>query len=308
MHGLVIRTGTGMFTQNWPTYVFVREMASDGRHLQEFLATNASLSYAQADSPILPYPIISSTSRNLTPAREWISKVSIDRRFAYITPGVEYTWTVSTHLLGSQRQSAPVGWTDILESNRASRKQQIHLRTGFAVKGQTFTGHYEWIRARDNTDGPFSYPGRQNDLSGEWAPASNVAPHNVTLVAHFKIKSISLTLLEAAHTAVPLNVTSGLDPERNGLYTDRAGRLRNSGTGPAYSALSVYVHRRFALPSLSSRSNRKLYLDAGLQGENVLDHKNYVTLNGITSSPLFGQPLAALAGRSLRISVGIVPH
>lgn len=38
-----------------------------------------------------------------------------------------------------------------------------------------FTAHYEFTRARNNTDGPFSFAARQNDIAFEWAPASGVS-------------------------------------------------------------------------------------------------------------------------------------
>lgn len=297
-----------MFVQNWPAYIFVQQIADDGHHLQQLLAENVSLSDVQSGALLPQSSIVSQTAPSLTPVREWISKASIERPFARLTPGVEYTWTVDTHLLGSQRLSAPVGWTDILESNRAARKHQIHVRAEYKIKGQSFTAHYEWIHARDNTDGPFSFPAVQSDIRDEWAPASNVSPHNVTIVAHFKIKNTSLTLLQAVRSSVPLNIISGLDPEGNGLYTDRGGRPRNSGMGPAYHSLTLYGHHRFALPRLFSESTRKLCLDAGLQAENLLDNNNYITLDNVAGSPLFGRPLSALAGRSFRMSLGLVPH
>ncbi|SPF42441.1 exported hypothetical protein [Candidatus Sulfotelmatobacter kueseliae] len=308
VHSFVLRAGSGLFVQNWPPYVFVQQIANDGHHLEQLLATNVSL-YEVESAALLPQsPIVSQTAADLAPAREWVSKASIERKFAHIRPGLEYTWTVGTHLLGSQRLTAPVGWTDLLASNRASRKDQVHVRVGYEIRGQSFTAHYEWIHARDNTDGPFSYPAQQNDLRDEWGPSSNVSPHNVTLIAHFKIKTTSLTLLQSMRSAVPLNITSGLDPAENGLYTDRGGRPRNSGTGPAFHSLALYGQHLFAIPKLSARSTRQLYLDTGLHVENLLNNRNYITLDGVAGSPLFGQPLSALPGRCLRVSLGIVPR
>ena len=70
----------------------------------------------------------------------------------------------------------------------------------------------------------------------------------------------------------------------------------------------LYAHHKFALPKLFSESTGKLCLDAGVHAENILNDRNYVTLDGVAGSPLFGRPLSALAGRSLRVSLGILPR
>lgn len=304
--GFLFRTGTGMFVQNWPNWVFLNVVENDGHHLQQYLATNVSLSEVQAGAPTLSLPtIVSHTEPNLTPPREWISKASVEHPSKHFTPGVEYTWIVGTHLLGSQRLSVPAGWTDILESNRTSRQHQLHFRGQYAIKGQNFSAHYEWMHARDNSDGPFSFPAQQNNLRNEWAPASNVALHNVTLIGQFRMKAASFTLMEVLRSAVPLNITSGLDPEGNGLYTDRAGRTRNSGDGPVFRSLTLYAHHRFSFSRFSSGSTRRVSFDCGLQVENLLDNKNYLTMGTIIGSPLFGRPLAALTGRAVRFSLNL---
>jgi hypothetical protein len=306
LRGFRFRTGTGMFVQNWPNWVFLNVVENDGHHLQQYLATDVSLSAVQAGAPALNLPtIVSQTEPNLTPPREWISKASVEHPYKHFTPGVEYTWIVGTHLLGSQRLSVPAGWTDILESNRTSRQHQLHFRGQYEIKGQNFSAHYEWMHARDDSDGPFSFPARQNNLRNEWGPASNVAPHNVTLIGQFRRKATTVTLMEVLRSAVPLSITSGLDPEGNGLYTDRAGRTRNSGDGPAFRSLTLYAHRRFSLSRFSSGSTRRVSFDGGLQVENLLDNKNYLTMGTIIGSPLFGQPLAALPGRALRFSLNL---
>jgi hypothetical protein len=307
LQGFVLRAGSGMFVQNWTNDIFLRVLENDGNHLQRFLITNASLSDLEAGTATLESEIASRIAPDLTPARNWVSKVALEHPFQRFLPGVEYTWTDGTHLLGSQRLSAPTGWTDVLASNRDLRKHQLHFRAQYKIRGQNLTAHYEWIHARDDTDGPFSFPARQDDIAGEWGPSSGIAPHNLTLVANLKFgKALSLTLVDGWHSPLPLNITSGLDPEDNGLYTDRAGRPRNSGRGPYCNSMQLFAHRRIAVPKLFSAPNQKLYVDLGVQGLNLLGNKDYVSMGTVIGSPLYGQPLAAVPGRSLRFSFSFV--
>jgi hypothetical protein len=208
-------------------------------------------------------------------------------------------------LLGSERLSSSTGWIDWLQSNRAQQKHQIHFRALYKIKSQSFTAHYEWIHSYDNTDGPFSFPARQNDLSGEWGPSSSIAERNVTLVANSRLgKFLSLTLLDTWHSSQPFNITSGLDPEGNGLFTDRAGLPRNSGRGPNYNIMELFVRRRFAVPEAFLGSIQRTFLDVNVQILNLLGNKDYSNLGTVIGSPLFQQPLAAAPGRSVRFSLG----
>ena len=303
--GFTVRAGSGMFVRNWTNDIFLRVMENDGNHLQQYLITNTSLADIEAGRKILQSQIVSRLTPNLPPTRNWISKISVEHPFKSFLPGVEYTWTDGTHLLGSQRLSSPTGWTDWLESNRAQQKHQIHIRALYKTRDQSFTAQYEWMHSRDNTDGPFSFPARQEDLRGEWGPSSGIAVHNLTLIANSKIgKALSLTVVDSWHSPQPLNITSGLDPEGNGLYTDRAGLARNSGLGPYYNSMELFAHRRFALPELVFGERQKTYLDVNIQVPNLLGNKDYSSLGTVTGSPLFGQPLAAAPGRSFRFSFG----
>jgi len=304
VHGFILKAGTGMFVHDWSNSIFLKLIENDGHHLQQFLVTNASLVDAEEGTATLESKIVPRIAPDLTPARDWVAKFSVEHPFGKFAPGVEYTWTAGTYLLGSHRLGAPIGWTDLLESNRALRKQQLHFRAQYGIGDQTLTAHYEWVVARDNTDGPFSFPARQNDVRGEWA-RSGVPGHNVTFVGNLQLgKAASLVLVESWHGVTPVNITSGVDAEGNGLYTDRAGRPRNSGHAPSCNSLDLFAHRKIPVPTLFSERKRKVYLDLGIRASDLLGNKQYVSMGTVIGSPVFGRPLAGSPGRSVRFSLG----
>lgn len=306
LHGFILRAGSGMFVKTWTNDIFLRVLENDGTHLQRYLITNAALADFEAGTATVQSQIVARIAPNFTPARNWLSKVSLEHPFKSFVPGVEYTWTDGTHLLGSQRLISPTGWTDWLESNRVQQNHQIHVRALYKIRGQSFTANYEWIHSRDDSDGPFSFPAQQNNIRGEWGPSSGVAAHNLAFVANSRLgKALALTLVDSWHGPEPLNITSGLDPEGNGLYTDRGGLPRNSGRGPSYNSMDAFVHRRFAVPYLFSESSQKTYLDCNVQAINLLGNRDYTNLGTVTGSPLYGQPLAAAPGRAFRFSFGV---
>jgi hypothetical protein len=235
-----------------------------------------------------------------------MEKLSIERRVGAFAPGVDYTWTQARHLLGSSRTADAGDWVDVVESNRAADRQRLHAQLRYTWKRQTLAGHYEWVHARDNTDGPFSFPEQSADLGAEWARSAGLAPHTVSAVASFSLpRAISLSVTEMWNSGAPYNVTTGLDAAGDGLRVDRGGRARNSGDGPGFNALSVYGFHRLPLPGPFSRGRLRLHLNLGVQADNVLGNTNYLSVGSIVGASSFGRPLAAMPGRSVRLFLNI---
>jgi len=302
LRGFILRTGGGLFVRNLPRNVFVKTMENDGSHLQQFMLSDVSLTENLVPLTGSGQLVRSRLASNLTRPREFMVKSSIERPFRKFTPGVEYTWTHDLHLLGSQRMADGSGWLDVLESNRLSETHRLHTRLGYRWRGQSLMAHYEWIRSRDDSSGPFSFPAQQDNLRAEWARSAGVSPHDVSLAGNMKLpRAISFNLIETWRSSAPYNITTGLDPQGDGLYTDRGGLPRNSGNGPGYSSFALYGHKRIALPALLTGYRKRIYVDLGVQGNNLLNNKNYLSVGSIIGSPTFRQPLAASTGRSVRI-------
>ena len=124
------------------------------------------------------------------------------------------------------------------------------------------------------------------------------------MVGSFKLPGdISLTVIETYHSSTPYNITAGTDPVGIGLFNFRDGRLRNSGKGPGHHSMSLHCSRKIGLPVPGGRSRQKTYVNLGVHVENLLNDRNYVALGSVAGSPLFGVPLVALPGRSLRVAV-----
>ena len=234
--------------------------------------------------------------------RDLVGQVSVERRVGRFFPGVEYTWRSGRGLLGARRGESQGSWLDVIESNRRRREHRLHLRLGHVWNGQTVLFHYEWVRGSDDTDGPFSFPAGQTALAEEWAPTADVSPHNVTLVANLRLPAaIAFSVIATARSTSPYNITSGVDIETNGLYTDRTARPRNSGHRPTYRSLDLFGSKRIHFPDIFRGSGRALAVDVGVQAHNLLNAKNYLTLGSVIGSPTFGQPLSALPGRAVRV-------
>jgi hypothetical protein len=122
------------------------------------------------------------------------------------------------------------------------------------------------------------------------------------VVGNFSFPAEStVTVVARWRSSAPYDVTSGADVSGNGLYNDRAGRPRNSGDGPAYQSISVYGHRRMALPKILSFRGKRSHVNVSIRADNVLDRPNFASYGSVVGSPLFGRPLAAAPGRSFSV-------
>ncbi len=293
--GATLRWGGGVFVHDWTTGVLLQAVKNDLAHLDRFLARGE----------LAPVAIDSRIASDLTRPRDLVLRGSVERRLGDWTPGFEYTWTRTTHALGSRRLAGADAWVDALESNRAARRQKVHVSVQGEAKGQRIAVHYQWTRSRDDGDGPFSFPEDQGDLAAEWARTAGIAGHELGVVAGLRLPGqVSLTVIDSWHGSTPFDVTTGADPAGLGLFNSRGGRPRNSGDGPGFHSTSLFGSRRVPLP-WTGRSGRKTCANVSLHVENLLNERNVVVVGSVAGSPLFGAPLVALPGRSVRLSVSL---
>jgi hypothetical protein len=303
--GVNIRGGAGLFVRSLPSAIFVAAIANDGRHLEQFIATDVSFVNVAAARLDGQGSIRSRLSPALARPRQWMERISVERRLGNLTSAVEYTWTDDA-LLGSRRLAEGAGWTDVVESNRAARGRRLHLQAAYTLKRQQLVANYEWTRARDNSDGPFSFLEHADNAAAEFVRSAGVSPRNFTAAGTFRLPAaVSLTISDTWRSSAPFDITTGSDVLRNGLTVDRGGRARNSGAGPGFHSVAAYGYRRIPLPTIPGSSARRHYLDLGVQADNILDRRNYITLGSVTGSSTFGRPLAAFPGRSVRVFLNI---
>ena len=302
--GFTVRTGAGLFARSLPAAIFIRAIENDGLHLQQFMAIGVPLVDAGDGALDRRARIRSRLASDLARPRQRMARVSIERRFGGVASGVDYTWTRDT-LLGVERLPDGAGWVDVFQANRSAEGHRLYAHAGYAWRGQQLVVNYEWVDASDDTDGPFSFPERAGGLAAEWARSAG-APHNVTAAGTFRLPAaISVNVTQTWRSSAPFNVTTGLDTAGDGLTLDRGGRPRNSGDGPGYNSLAAYGYRRILLPNVFGKSARRLYLNLGVQVDNILDRKNYISVGAIAGSPTFGAPLAAYPGRSIRLFLNV---
>lgn len=297
----ILRLGAGRFLRDLPASLIGRVIEGDAAHISRLLIVHAGFQQFTQPGPA-DFVIHSGFAEGLVRPQQILLKGTTERTVGDLMLSAGYTRRRDVHLLGSRRIGNGFGAVDVVESNRSATRDSVDAHIGYRKRQHSLTGVYEWNRSYDNSDGPFTFPERQDDLRREWARTSGLSPHRIAAVGNLGLPaSVSLTVLEAWRGPAPFNITSGLDPRGVGLYTDRGGRPRNSGRTPPFQSLSCYAARRFRLPTHGrGRGTAVPSMVLGIQGDNLLGNKNYTAIGSVTSSPNMGRPLAGSTGRAIR--------
>jgi len=296
----ILSAGAGVFVRNWPADLFDAAAMRDALHLRELVREGVSL-IDSADPLMNGVPsdlIVSAIHPEFRRQRDAVARVSVARAIGSLDSQLEYTFTDGRYLPGARRRPTDFGWRDMLESGERLKEHQVHVRTSYRMRRQTFTVHYEWTRSFDSGVGPRVVELGDYDT---WARSADVVPWRAGAVAALRLPgALSLSVVASAAGPAPYDITSTSNASRSYLFTERDGRRRNSGASEATRDVSVFAQRRLALPAPITRLVGVRQVNLGASISNLFDWKHYLAYGSVLGTPLFGQPLEALAGRSVR--------
>ncbi len=168
----------------------------------------------------------------------------------------------------------------------------------------------------------FSSPINPFDVSEDWGRSDDDQRHRLVVSGSIGSSSSSgsgvwdrvahglqLSGMVQYYSALPFNITSGLTtiqgttarPVVNGAFISR-----NSGVGPDFFSINVRLSKTFA-------AGRRIQVQGLLEGFNLSNHVNVVTLNGnfgagaypTNPSPTFGQTTGVGDPRTLQLGLRI---
>ena len=175
-----------------------------------------------------------------------------------------------------------------------------------------FTGQAQYILSKiyNNTSGITYFPGNSNFPNLDWARSDNDRRNKFDLLGTFQPSDLfSLGVALQAYSGKPVNITTGLDSNGDGVFNDRPNgglAARNSLHGPGMLNLDVNVARDF---HFQKEKKNGPVLTASLNIFNVLNHPNYVSYIGVIGAdggpvnPNFGLPTSAYPGRRFQVNL-----
>jgi Carboxypeptidase regulatory-like domain len=162
----------------------------------------------------------------------------------------------------------------------------------------------------NNTSGITYFPGNSIFPSLDWARSDNDRRHKFDLLGNFEPSDLfSLGVALQAYSGKPVNVTTGLDSNGDGVFNDRPNSglaPRNSLHGPGLLNLDMNIQHDF---KFQKEKKDGPVLTASLNVFNILNHPNYLTYNGVIGpdggpiNPDFRTPTQAFPGRRFQVNL-----
>jgi hypothetical protein len=158
---------------------------------------------------------------------------------------------------------------------------------------------YTLSRAERDTEDWDFVPQDQRDWAAEWGPSASDTRHRLAGSANVDLGlGVRLTSILTARSALPYNVTTGDDNNRDTYQTDRpAGVSRNSARGGDFWQVDARLSKVFG------SNSRRIELIAEVF--NLFNHSNWIAFDGVGRSATFGRPTDAAAPREVQLGIRV---
>jgi hypothetical protein len=309
----ILRGGAGLFYDKIGPFPIVTVLDFRPGGLQRMVVTNPS--YPNPFEPGSASTVAPPSTAQFAPGIQlpWTLQFSggVEQQVSKTTLSVMYYGSAAT-LLRSRDINAPTpplyaarpnpAFGEIRQIDSSGRQHGDSLQVTMRGRtGRSFSGQIQYTLSRTMNDssGLNWFPANDYDLSGEWARADFDRRHRLLLLGTVTPgQQLNLGIALTLQSGLPYTETLGTDPFNNGRGNARsAGVARNSLEGAGDAELDLRLSRSFALAGGAGRA-----VTVGLDAFNVLNRVNYAKYVGTVSSPLFGQPVSALAPRELQLS------
>jgi hypothetical protein len=334
-----VRAGAGLFFAPLPHRLFTDAVRLDGQHGRRLVVDRPGF-FPAVPGALPGVENLLTTVRTVSPdlgvPLTMVATASYDRRLAgNIFGSIGYTWRRGTQLLRTRNLGvSPVpGVANALimqfeSTGRSSARELNATISGSIGSAVTVYGSYGFTRAMQDTDDLYSVPADSSNLAVEWGMAP-VPEHRVSLGGSINLPDdYAIYPFFNWTSALPFNITSGNDTNRDSVFTDRpslgeAGQPgvmetpygvfnpnpgpgdtvipRNFGLGPTYFTLDVTAAKMFAAYNGSTPSSFRATVLVSVT--NLLNRDNYAPFNGVVTSPFFGTANRVLNNRRVTLSL-----
>jgi hypothetical protein len=340
--GGTIRTGSGLFYTRVDPDLTLDTIRLDGQRQQQYVIPAPAFFPMVELSQDAELQTIMTKAGGLRTGRLWVSNFGYERPlFGPLFASATYTYERGdrlTRLIDLNAPEFPAGTRPIPgvgqvlqyqstgESER--REVQVGVRADFKA-GSHVLLNYTFSETRSNTDGPGTLPADARNLDAEWGRAANDERDRLFLSGTIMLPSYWMLIPSVIYSSPrPFNITTGLDNNLDGHFTDRPsfaspdnvsaiatpfGLLnptplpgetiipRNFGRRSRLFRVDLSLAKVFVLqdPNVGQRT-LSFYVNA----KNLLNTVSYGEYNGVLLSQDFGLPNTAQKGRQVSFGIG----
>lgn len=348
----VLRVHAGLFYSRIPDSVAFDLERLDGIREQQILINNPPFPnpFVGGNSSTT-IPTIRALQAGINPEASWQGQIALEHQLPHgWKVNFSESYSAGRSVLRSLNINAPIviGSADPLTAPRPLGINENILEyqsTGVTRGPVTFAGinqtgnrrftlfaGYLYFGLRSNADTPVTQPQSSFSQAGEMARPFWESAHRVFMAGTVYLPwMLRASPSLSAASGTPFNITTGIDNNGDGSFTDRPGIVesntpgalltrfgsltpaaingtvpRNVGTNPATITLDMDVSRDFAFAGAAGSANGlkdgRYKLTVNVRSSNLLNRVNVTGLNGVLTSPFFDR--ANSAGPARRIEFG----
>jgi hypothetical protein len=259
-----VRGGYGIFYDWYDAALYEQTIRVDGQHQIDVIVQNPSFPVSDSIQSRLPASIIRSASLDQPTIQQ--ASIGLERPLTgWADFRSDYMWTRGTNTLRSVNVNAPVDGvrpdpaagniTEIQSSGRrASDRFTVALNARYIPRRIIGMVMYQFASTRNYADAPTALPSDSNDPDADWGPSAQDVRHRIFFNFNTPLVSgIRMGLNVQGASALPYNITTGLDDNGDTVFNDRpAGMERNSARGASQWTANVRFNKSIPLGGVRS--------------------------------------------------------
>ena len=336
-----IRTGIGVFYEQVSPDITFTARKFNTQNQQQLIVSRPDFFPAVPENftgDVLPPSATYVKAPDLRAPRFVVSSLSYERELTSALLGsIGYTWRVGRDLLRLRNVNAPRtpggplpeperGPVLQFESTGASTRHELKLALRVnAGERVTWYVNYTLGSTRTDTDGAFTTPADPYDLSSERGPQIDDSRHGFVTGGSLILPGTwYLSPYVTVTSAVPFNITTGLDNNGDALFTDRPAFARPGDPNAIQTRFGLLTPNPqpgdLLIPRNFGREGHRVNVSLnllkelpislvggqvvlGVDAQNLLNNSRLIDYNGILISPVFGEPNRGLDGRRIEVSL-----
>lgn len=351
-----MRGGYGIFYDWYDSGLYEQTIRVDGEHQVDVIVQDPGFPVVEGGGARLPASVIRSASLQQPTIQQ--ASVGIERPLAaWADFRTDYMWTRGRSTLRSINVNAPtngvrpdpsVGNISEIQSSgkRASDRFTMALNARYIPRRVISMVMYQYTNTRNFADGATSLPSDSLNPDADWGPSAQDVRHRIFFNFNTPLgNGVRLGLNVQGASALPYNITTGLDANGDTVFNDRpAGVGRNSARGATQWTTNMRLNKSIGLGGMRSGppnmplpppppsgggamnqrvgaggpgggdgpqmvvmegQNARYRLDLFLNIQNAFNNVNYNAFIGNQLSPFFGTPTSAAPPRRIELGFSI---
>lgn len=348
-----LRGGYGIFYDWYDAGVYEQTIRVDGLHQLDVIVQDPSFPFSGDAAASLPPSVIRAASLDQPLIHQ--ASIGLEKPLTpWMDVRTDYMWTRGDNTLRSINVNAPVNGvradprfgniTEIQSTGRrALDRLTVAVNARYMPRRMMGMVMYQLASARNVADSPTTLPSDSVNPDADWGPSAQDVRHRLFFNVNTPLgRGVRMGFGVQGSSALPYNITSGLDANGDAVFNDRApGVARNSGRGAAQWTSNLRVSKSIGLGGVRSGppnmplpppppsggamnqrvgggpggpggdgpqmvvmegTNARYRLDLFLNVQNVFNRTNHNAFVGNMLSPFFGQ--ATSAGPARRVEIG----